>query len=49
VGCSTREVWGGNDAAVMIYFDAQGQLVEKDWFDAEDSFRARLRRYLPWV
>jgi hypothetical protein len=49
VGCSTREVWGGNDATVMIYFDAQGQLVEKDRFDAEESLRTRLRRYVPWI
>jgi hypothetical protein len=42
-------VWGGNDAAITIYFDAQGQLVEKDWFDADDGIRSWLRRYVPWI
>jgi hypothetical protein len=42
-------VWGGNDAAVMVHFDEQGQIADKSWIDAEDSLRGRLRRYLPWM
>lgn len=45
----TREVWGANSAAVMIEFDDQDQLCHKSWVDADDSLRARLRRYLPWI
>jgi hypothetical protein len=42
-------VWGGDDAAVMLEFDEQERLCHKTWFDADDSLRGRLRRYVPWI
>ena len=39
----TREVWGGDDAAVLVHFDEHGRVVDKQWIDAPDDFWEWLR------
>ena len=42
-------VWGGNEAAIVLEFDTNGQLHNKTWMDAADGLRAWLRRNLAWI
>ena len=45
----TREVWGGDDGAVVIDFDEEGQIAFKTWTDSPDGLRALIRRWLTWL
>ena len=44
----SREVWGGNDGAVTVEFNAQWRVAEKSWTESPDSFFGKLRRWFSW-